>query len=290
MKIKHTRARTEAKKLLGDTNHLLITLLVGVEGVRSGVVTKNPTFNVTWNPRDLESTSKRARRFARAAALSWSIDALDAYLGNLSIKSTYDLSGINAVINDQLTQRSVFRKLESISNAISLPLTIELALAHLAIQWRNNLVHYVAENELDVEFRKCIRTSLVATALEPNKFGNIDGNRLLLDFTNNGHPTFKAVAAFVQSINSLIETIDQIVLRSLSVSAYVDGLILSNGATPAGVARLTKLWAIPDLAQRAKSIVQLLSSLGVLMDDPHDPYFLTLCSLSVQDFRIRFKL
>lgn len=290
MIIKHTRARTEAKKLLGDTNHLLITLLIGVEGVRTGAVTKSPLFNVTWSPRDLNSTASRARRFARAAALSWSVDALDAYLGNLAVKSTYDLSGINSAINDQLTQRSVFRKLESISSAISLPLTPELALTHLAIQWRNNLVHYVAENELDVEYRKKIRTCLVASAVEPNKFGNIDGDRLLLDFNNNGHPTFKAVAAFVQSINTLIESIDGIILPSLKVSAYVDGLIRSSGTTQAGVARLTKLWAISVPSQRAKSISQLLSSLGVLIDDPQDPYFLDLCSLSVQDFRVRFKL
>jgi hypothetical protein len=46
MQIKHSRARIAAKKLLGDTNHLLITLLIGVEGVRTGKVVKDDSFNV----------------------------------------------------------------------------------------------------------------------------------------------------------------------------------------------------------------------------------------------------
>ena len=215
---------------------------------------------------------------------------MDAYLSNLSVKSIYDLSAMDAAINDQLTQRSVFKKLESITAAAELPLTTEIALTHLAIQWRNNMVHYVAENPLDVQYRTQIRTNLVANNANPNKFGNIDGNRLIKDFNDNKHPTFKAVAAFVQSINSLIETIDESVLKFLDVAAYVDGLIRSYGATSAGVTSMTKLWAIPDLPQRAKSIKQLLSSMGVANADPQDEYFSTLCSMSVPEFRSRFKI
>lgn len=287
MKINHTSARTEAKKLLGDNNHLLITLLIGVEGVRTGQVTKSDAFNVTWAPKNLESTAQRARRFARAAALAWAVDSLDAYLGDLSNRKIYDLSIILPELNDQLTQRSVYKKLEAIENALKLPLTTELSLSHLAIQWRNNLIHSNATNELDTKYRVKVR-ELQADDENPNTFGNIDGYRLVDEFQSKSHPKFKAVAAFIQSINTLIETIDLILVSKIDLTSYIDGQLASlahGGQAP----HLTRLWGNLDAPKKEKGIKCLLNSIGVLDVNPSDQYFQELNSLSPSELRARLK-
>src|SRR5690554_4101596 len=86
LELKHTPALNHFKDLIGQTNHYLITILIGLEGVRDGSVTKGDSFNVTWNPKSVEDSAKRSRRFARNSALSWAIDALDAYMGFLGKK------------------------------------------------------------------------------------------------------------------------------------------------------------------------------------------------------------
>lgn len=288
MKINHTKARTDAKKLLGDNNHLLITLLIGVEGVRTGQVTKSDKFNVTWNPKDLESTARRSRRFARAAALAWAVDALDAYLGALSNSKIYDLSVILPEINDQLTQRSVYKKLEAIEDALDLAPSVELSLSHLAIQWRNNLIHSTAENELDTPHRVLIREKLKSDEKKPNSFGNIDGDRLLKDFNNDGHPTFKAVAAFIQSINTLIEVVDCTIISKIKLDSYIDGQ-LTCLATAERLPNMTRLWGNTNTSQKERGIKCLLNSLGVVDIQPNDSYFQELVALTSAQLRSRFK-
>ncbi|RQM44029.1 hypothetical protein EHZ19_30880 [Paraburkholderia bannensis] len=282
MQIKHTRARIAAKNLLGDTNQLLITLLIGVEGVRTGKVVKDESFKVSWNPKDLSSTSQRARRFARAAALSWAIDALDAYLGSLADRFIYDLSNLSVPLNDQLTNRSIFVKLNSLVSAISLPLSAELSLVHLAIQWRNNLIHFHAENELDKKYESFIKNNLISNESNPNKFGNLSGHDLIVDFNGGAHPKFKGVAAFIKSINTLIETLDAAIVSNLTVPAYVKGLLTDLAKQNGGKASFSRIWGEPIKDKRMKSISSLLNSLGVSVA-PQDPDFTVLTEMTVKE-------
>lgn len=282
MQIKHSRARIAAKKLLGDTNHLLITLLIGVEGVRTGKVVKDDSFNVSWNPKDLSSTSQRARRFARAAALSWAVDALDAYLGSLADRSIYDLSNLSVPLNDQLANRSIFVKLNSLASAVILPPSAELSLSHLAIQWRNNLIHYHAENELDKKYESFIKGNLISSESSPNKFGNLNGHDLIAEFNSGAHPKFKCVAAFIRSINMLIETLDAAIVSNLRVPAYVKGLLIDLAKQSGGKASFSRIWGEPIKDKRMKNISSLLNSLGVSVASL-DPDFMVLAEMSVKE-------
>lgn len=282
MQIKHTRARIAAKKLLGDTNQLLITLLIGVEGVRTGKVVKDDSFKVRWNPKDLSSTSQRARRFARAAALSWAVDALDAYLGSLADRSIYDLSNLSVPLNDQLTNRSIFVKLNSLASALVLPPSAELSLVHLAIQWRNNLIHFHAENELDKKYESFIKDNLISSESSPNKFGNLSGHDLIADFNDGKHPKFKCVAAFIKSINTIIETLDAAIVSNLTVPSYVKGLLTDVVKQNGGKASFSRIWGEPIKNKRIKNISSLLNSLGVSVASL-DPDFTVLVEMSVKE-------
>ncbi|WP_157025487.1 hypothetical protein [Paraburkholderia heleia] len=284
MQINHTRARIAAKKLLGDTNQLLITLLIGVEGVRTGKVVKDESFKVSWNPKDLNSTSQRARRFARAAALSWAVDALDAYLGDLADRSIYDLSQLSIPLNDQLTNRSIFVKLNSITSAIALPIGFELSLVHLAIQWRNNLIHFHAENELEKQYETFIKNNLISDESNPNKFGNLSGRDLIEEFNDGKHPKFKGVAAFIKSINTLIEVLDAAVAQKITVPAYVKGLLTDSVKQKDGKASFSRIWGEPIKEKRMRSISSLLNSLGVGVNSL-DPDFMFLSEMSVRQMQ-----
>ena len=78
--LNRTQARWAFKDLLGQANHFLITILVGLDGVRSGEVTLHPEFRTSWNPQNVARSAERSRIFVMDLALIRSIDALDTYM------------------------------------------------------------------------------------------------------------------------------------------------------------------------------------------------------------------
>ena len=183
------------KDHLGQTNHYLITILIGLEGVRTGKVTKEESLHSTWDPKSLEDSVARSRRFARNAALSWAIDALDAYLGYLPKKPF-------AFTDDDLSKafnsRSVYTRFNAVVKFCNYRTDLPLSLIHLGIQWRNNLVHYHAENELDAIYKTFISKIIAADIKE--RFRGLDPKKILENFEKNASPTLKEVAGIIQSI------------------------------------------------------------------------------------------
>ena len=83
MFLRRTSACSEFCERLGQANHLLITILIGIEGVRIGDARKSDDFHAAWNPKSLEETAQRSRRFARDAMLNHIVDSLGVYLSLL---------------------------------------------------------------------------------------------------------------------------------------------------------------------------------------------------------------
>ena len=74
-------ARRKFKDLLGNANHLLITILVGLSAVeRKTIVTAPPELHAAWNPKDVVASARRSRVFVLETTLVRSVDALDAYI------------------------------------------------------------------------------------------------------------------------------------------------------------------------------------------------------------------
>ncbi|MES2764170.1 MAG: hypothetical protein V4677_18275 [Bacteroidota bacterium] len=211
------------KKLIGQTNHYLITILIGIEGVRKGEVTKGDTFNVTWNPISLEDTSRRSRAFARNAALSWAIDSLDAYLGYLK-KHPFKFPEvfITKIQND----RSIYNNLNEVIAFTKYPIDLPLSLVHMGIQWRNNLVHYHANNNLDFDFASFIRNIEKVSIQE--RFRGLDPQLMLENFDERKSPTFKEVAAIIQSIHFLVLELDKVLKDYIDIDIFIDHLIREN--------------------------------------------------------------
>jgi hypothetical protein len=211
------------KKLIGQTNHYLITILIGIEGVRNGDVTKGESFNVSWNPVSIEDSSRRSRVFARNAALSWAIDSLDAYLGYLKkhpFKFPVEFS--EKIQND----RSIYNNLNDVINFTKYKTDLPLSLVHMGIQWRNNLVHYHANNLLDFEFSSSIRNTDKDKIQK--RFRGLDPQLMLENFNDHNSPTFKEVAAIIQSVHYLVLELDKILKEYIDLDILIDHLVREN--------------------------------------------------------------
>ncbi len=208
------------KKMIGHSNQYLITILIGIEGVRTGVVTKGDSFNVTWNPTSLEDTARNSRRFARNSALSWTMDALDAYLGFLR-KQPFDFP--TEFYDSIKNERFVFSLFNKVIDFTNYQLDLPLSLVHLGIQWRNNLVHYHANNELEPQYVTYIRNVNMESIQE--RFRGLDPKLMYENFLDYKSPTFKEVAAIIQSTHYLVLELDKVLKEYVNVETYIDHII-----------------------------------------------------------------
>jgi hypothetical protein len=220
LELKWTGHLNHFKQLIGQTNHYLITILIGLEGVRTGKVTKGETFNVTWNPQSIEESAKRSRRFARNSALSWTIDALDSYLGFLK-KSPFKFP--EPFQREFQNDRSVYKNFKRITELINYPVDLPLAIVHLGIQWRNNLVHYHAENVLEQEYTTYIRN--IDNKDIQERFRGLDAKLMLENFNAGKNPTFKEVAAIIQSTHYLVLEFDKQLREYVDIDIMVSKIL-----------------------------------------------------------------
>ncbi len=220
LELKHTPALNHFKDLIGQTNHYLITILIGLEGVRDGSVTKGDSFNVTWNPKSVEDSAKRSRRFARNSALSWAIDALDAYMGFLG-KKPFCISDPEFL--KEIEKRSVYNKFNAAVKSLNFKTDFPISVIHLGIQWRNNLVHFHAENELDHDYSTFLRNTDKKDIQE--RFRGLDSVLMLDNFKKNYTPTLKEVAAIIQSIHYLVVEMDKELVKSYNALEYCERIM-----------------------------------------------------------------
>ena len=207
------------KNHLGQTNHYLITILIGLEGVRTGKVTKEESLNVSWNPKSLEESVVRSRRFARNSALSWAIDALDAYLGYLP-KKPFAFNDVELV--KAFNTRSVYTRFNAVIKFCNYGTDLPLSLIQLGIQWRNNLVHYHAENELDTSYKTFI--SKIKAEDIKERFRGLNPHKILENFEKNSSPTLKEVAGIIQSIHFIVLELDKFLIQHINIIDYIKSL------------------------------------------------------------------
>ena len=80
-------AKKEFKERFGQANHFLITALVGIDAIQSGMITKKPTgFSTTWEPKDPKKSANRSRIFILKSFLAWAVESLEMYMTELNRK------------------------------------------------------------------------------------------------------------------------------------------------------------------------------------------------------------
>jgi hypothetical protein len=223
LELNNTLHLNHFKKLIGQANHLLITILIGIEGVRTGQVTKSDDFNVSWNPKSIEDSSVRSRIFARNSALSWVMDSLDSYLGFLRKNPFVFPEPFNTEFKNE---RFLFRSFNRIIEFTSYDIDFPLCIVHLGIQWRNNLVHFHADNELEQKYIAFLRNFDKKDIEE--RFCGLDPIMMIEHFKNRKTPTFKEVAAIIQSVHYIVLELDKKLKEYIDVDFLIKYLIKEN--------------------------------------------------------------
>jgi hypothetical protein len=279
--LNETAARKKFKGLLGNANHFLITILVGLDAIENHLITEcPPDLRASWNPKDQKASANRARIMVLEMTLVRATDALDAYL-------TYARREPNIIPIDALTKsldesgRSIFAKFQAVCKNYTFLDNKINALIEVMITWRNRAVHSLSDNEVSKESWKI---------LEENKewleetFQGMKFDRLLSDFNKGGPPTFKETASFVRATHQLIEQLDQHHLKELNPEKFLKSLVAKN-LTPSAPKAIQSLWG-RDERDKLKRVVGYLKNLGLSEEKafPHSALFSEQLILKISNF------
>ena len=140
-------ARRDFKEMLGQNNHFLITIMIGLDAVASGEARLSDEFSTSWAPHDVRRSATRSREFACKALTAWLTDAVAAYINGL-------LREPCVVTDSTLAERlraaqSLDDKICTISNACGQDSAVATLLVRISVTWRNRLVHFRPRNQVD---------------------------------------------------------------------------------------------------------------------------------------------
>lgn len=248
-KLKISPARRHFKQRIGQANHLLITTLIGLDGVKSKEFTLPDEFRTSWNPRDVVRSADRSIRFILDASLGWVVDNLDSYfieanrkpsiIESEKIRNEYDSIGRSVNGRFELFYHEARKTCDEIDRYA--------ALVALAIQWRNNIVHFGAKNELEKEY-KLILTQYKAFYMD--EFRHLDVTEMLKSFElKDENPSFKEATSMINAIHKFVELLDAFLLDSLDIERFKDD-ILDKHCSNHKLARMK----INNLSEKRKEI------------------------------------
>jgi len=202
--LKRTTARAEFKDVLGHANHFVITILVGLNGVKNGVIAYDDEFHTAWNPRSVRASAERSRVFALDMALIRAVDALDTYMMR-SRRRPCALKNDMFAARMDATGQSVARRLDVFSEFLPVLSVEQPPFLKLAIDWRNRRVHSLAVESL----QRSDEATLLANAqtIEAEHKGLII-KELLGRFKTGSAPTFKDAASIISLVHRVVQHFD----------------------------------------------------------------------------------
>lgn len=222
IQLNHSKVQRQFKKRMGQANHFLITILIGLDEVGKGTVKKPDTLDVSWDPKDAKASAIRSREFALNSSLAWIIDNFDAYVQNCKrkprlIEKKDLLSALDSAdrrVNDKFVV--LFNRYKSIEQ-----IKLYGALLALGIQWRNITTHSEAKNILDEEY---------VNILSDNKewyhanFSHLVINDTLVHFNAHKSPSLKETTSIIKAVLRFIELVDTELIRELDNERYLTEL------------------------------------------------------------------
>ena len=256
----HSQAFKRFKNSTGQANHFLITIMIGLDAVEDGAQ-KREDFHTTWNPKDTKVSVIRSRQYAIKSALAWTVDNLDMYF-RLCNREPRLFSEAESLEIAQ-TGHSVYKKLVFVVNNHAEITADKYAYVDLLICWRNNSVHFDAENKLlpaSLHYFKNIPHDDAVT-----KHYHLDVNRMLTNFEQGDCPTLKEVATLISMTIHFVEELDTILLQNIQQYLFLSNFLhqlLKNEDHKPSVFDFTNTTA----AKRRKKLKQLFFTNGIESD------------------------
>lgn len=211
-----TKAKKIYKKRFGEANHLLITVLIGIDAIeKHNILEPHEEFSTTWNPKDRTSSVQRSRLFTIQAFFSHIVDGIDAYFTTLrTIKPPYIEDPKFHEILDACGS-SVYNKVFTIDGYFSNKINpVTLALIDLGVTCRNNFMHYSSHQRIKSKSQNILSNNSIEIK---NSYCALDIERWLRDYTNNNFDiTFKELASFIRASHAFIEEVDKLIVEKSS--------------------------------------------------------------------------
>ena len=222
IQLKHSKVQRQFKKRMGQANHFLITILIGLDEVGKGTVKKPDTLDVAWDPKDAKASVIRSREYALNSSLAWIIDNFDAYVQNCKRKpSLIEKKELLSALDS--ADRRVNDKFVVLFNRYRDREQIKLygALLALGIQWRNITTHSEAKNVLDEEHVKILSDN---KEWYYSNFSHLVIDDALVHFNAHKSPTLKETASIVKAVLRFVELVDTELIRELDNERYLSEL------------------------------------------------------------------
>ena len=217
--LKHSVAWQQFKKKMGQANHFLITILIGLDEVGKGNVKKPDTLDVSWNPKDVKSSVLRSRKYVLNSSLAWVVDNFDSYVQNCKRKPCFienaslsqALDSADRRVNDKFVV--LFNK--EIDNE---DFKLYGALVALGIQWRNVTTHSEANNVLDNQYEDILLQNI---DWYRENFCHLDVNKALDNFMAHKCPTLKETTSIIKAFLRFVEIIDSELVKEVVCERYL---------------------------------------------------------------------
>ena len=261
--LNRTQARWAFKGLLGQANHFLITILVGLDGVRAGKVELSPEFRTSWNPQSIPRSADRSRVFVLDLALIRAIDALDTYM-MMSARKPSSLSTSDFRAAMDASRRSVAKRLDAFDEHLSALLPHHKAILSIAIEWRNQRVHSLSSDPIEKKTLRVVRDN---AEFFKSGYSGLDVADFISNFKSREAPTFKEAASVIRLTHEAVAHYDAELLRNLPIERYLREALLkfleTDNANP--LRSVQKTWDHPE--KKRIKVIRLLRMIGVNQTD-----------------------
>lgn len=265
MEVNHSIALKRFKSEIGQANHMLITILVGLDGIIPYHVEPQNEFHTSWNPKSKKSSVERSKVFAKKATMAWLVDCLDIYL-RLINKAPILIGdeGLKQSLDSADNSRSIYKRLNLICQHYKIRST-DFALVDLMICWRNRLTHFQADNDISLSNRHILKLDAKVIA---EKHCGLSIDETLNSFDKYDFPTFKEITSFVRASINLVSELDKLLLCSIDLVTYSDRIIVNYLNNKKDV-RLNNIFS-KDSRTAERSIRQILIQNGFTAQHPND--------------------
>lgn len=255
----NSRAFRKFKTEMGQANHFLITIMIGLDAVEDGAE-KRESFSTTWNPKDKTTSVVRSKKYAIKSALAWAVDNLDMYLRLCNREPRLYQDSESAEIAE--TGHSIYKKFRCVINNHRELKLDKIAYVDLLICWRNNAVHFDAENQLmpiSLNYFKNIPSDDMVT----NKY-HLDVAQMLGRFNQGDCPTFKEAATLISMTIHFVAELDNILLRDIQQYQFLETSLLKLLKSEKGTSVFSFKNTTPE--KRIKKLKQFLATVGISED------------------------
>lgn len=253
--------RKAFKQSLGQANHFLITILVGLDAVEDGSARQRPGMPVSWNPQDPARSATRSRGFAARAAFALLFDCIDAY--------TWEILGDPPIVQCD-KDRAALRKaadstarFEDLAKLVGQKGSSAWALLNLGRAWRHRLVHTRSDATPDGDAIAALRKhkdDIKAT------YAGLDIEKLQKSFP--GEPHLKETTAMIRAGHQFVEAADRELLTGFDPCAYAKQALASHLRPlelSARKVRVSNIWGQND-KRRQRAVLNVLSAQGMTVN------------------------